>query len=66
MTFLILFLRWLRLSLLRSTFLIEIRFIVSKKTAFFIFKSKGVSVAKEGLRLTSINHGLRSVSIRIS
>lgn len=66
MTFFILFLRWLRLSLRLSTFLMEIKFMVSRKTADLIFRSRGVSVASEGLKFTSISQGFKSVSIRIS
>ena len=56
----------LRFSLLRSNFLRHMRFIMSTKQLCLILRSNGESQAREGDRLTSINHGLRSVSIRMS
>lgn len=60
--FLILFMFSFRLSKRRK----HIKFIVSRKRFDLIFRSRGLSVANDGERLTSINHGFMSLSRRIS
>ena len=56
----------IRLSFRLSNFFMLIRFSISRNNPDLIFKSSGDSVAKLGDRLTSISHGLKSESIRIS
>jgi len=47
-------------------FLIPIRFKVSHIRLLLILRSKGDSVAMDELRLTSMSHGFRSESMRMS
>jgi len=49
-----------RLSLLRSNFFRQMMFIVSRNSWDLILRSRGDSVAKEGLRLTSMSQGFKS------
>lgn len=56
--FLTLFFILARLSLLLSNFLTPTRLKVSTMSPDLIFVSKGESVARDGERFTSINHGL--------
>jgi hypothetical protein len=49
-----------------SGFLIPIRLNVSQIKFDLIYASRGASVASEGERLTSINHGLIRVNLRLN
>ena len=66
MIFLTRFLILLMLSLRLSYRLMHTRFIVSMNRFDLILRSSGDSVASDGLRLTSISHGLISESRRMS
>jgi hypothetical protein len=64
--FFTLFLILLMFSFLRSNLRRHIIFIVSMNKFDLIFRSRGDSVASDGLKLTSISHGFMSESSKIS
>lgn len=66
MMFLNLFFILVMLSRRLSNFLTNAKFIVSMNSCDLIFRSKGDSVARDGLKFTSMSQGLRSWSIKTS
>jgi len=65
MIFFTLFFILARLSLRRSNLRTPTRLNVSTIRLVFIFKSRGESVARDGDRFTSINHGLYLLDMKV-